>query len=75
MITKENNPNVIIVIGNDKMDRMGFTNTLRIPKTIAKIIVEPKVLKCTPVRILLSKNAEIAVISKRIIKFIVLRFY
>lgn len=74
-MTKENNPNVRIVIGKDKMDRIGFTKIFRIPKRIAKIIVAPKLSKCTPERILLSKNAEMAVISKRIIKFIVLGFY
>ena len=74
-MTNENNPKVIIVIGKDKMDRIGFTKIFRIPKRIAKIMVEPNDSKCTPERILLSKNAEIAVISKRIIKFIVLRFY
>jgi len=74
LMTKENNPSVKIVIGNDKIDKIGFTIRFNNPKTIAKIIVEPKLSKCTPERILPSKNAEIAVISKRIIKFIVLRF-
>lgn len=73
-MTNANNPNVRIVIGKDKIERIGFTKMFRIPKTIAKIMVEPNESKCTPVRILLSKNAEMAVISKRIIKFIVLRF-
>ena len=71
LITNENKPKVRIVIGNDRMDRIGFTNILRIPKTMAKIMVVPNDSKCTPERILLSKNAEIAVISKRIMKFIV----
>ena len=71
LITKENNPSVRIVIGNDKIERIGFTITFKRPKTMAKIIVAPKLSKCTPERILLSKNAEIAVISNRIIKFIV----
>lgn len=42
LITKENNPNVIMVIGKDKIDNTGLTIILRIPKTIAKIIVDPK---------------------------------
>lgn len=71
LITNANKPSVIIVIGNDKIDKIGFMNILRIPKTMAKIIVAPKLSKCTPVRILLSKNADIAVISKRIMRFIV----
>ena len=58
-------------MGSDRIDRMGFTKMFRIPKRMAKIMVDPKESKCTPERILLSKNAEIAVISKRIIKFIV----
>ena len=69
--TNENKPSVIMVIGNDKIERIGFIIILRSPKTMAKIIVDPKLSKCTPVRILLSKNADIAVMSKRIIKFIV----
>lgn len=60
-----------IVIGNDKIERIGLTIRFKRPKTMAKIIVAPKLSKCTPERILLSKNAEIAVISNRIIKFIV----
>ena len=71
LITKENNPSVRIVIGNDKIERIGLTIRFKRPKTMAKIIVAPKLSKCTPERILLSKNAEIAVISNRIIKFIV----
>lgn len=71
LMTKENNPSVKIVIGKDRIDRIGFTIRFKSPKTMAKIMVEPKLSKCTPERILLSKNAEIAVISKRIIKFIV----
>jgi hypothetical protein len=70
-MTKEKSPKVTIVIGNDKMYRIGLTNTLRIPSRMAKIMVEPNESKWTPVRILLNKNAEIAVISKRIMKFIV----
>ena len=58
-------------MGSDRIDRMGFTIRFKRPKTMAKIIVAPKLSKCTPERILLNKNAEIAVISKRIIKFIV----
>jgi len=71
LMTKENKPSVKIVIGSDRIDRIGFTIRFKSPKTIAKIMVAPKLLKCTPERILLSKNAEMAVISKRIIKFIV----
>ena len=41
MMTNENRPKVRIVIGNDRMDKIGFTNILRIPKTIAKIMVVP----------------------------------
>ena len=71
LMTNENKPSVKIVIGSDRMDRIGFTIRFKSPNTMAKIMVEPKVSKCTPDRILLNKNAEIAVISKRIIKFIV----
>ena len=71
LMTNENNPSVRIVIGNDRIDRIGFTIRFKSPRTMAKIMVEPKLSKCTPERILLSKNAEMAVISKRIIKFIV----
>jgi len=60
-----------MVIGKDRIDRIGFTKMFSIPRTIAKIMVEPNDSKCTPVRNLLSKKAEMAVISKRIIKFIV----
>lgn len=70
LITKENNPRVIMVIGNDKIDKIGLTIILRIPKTIAKIIVDPKLSKCTPFKILLNKKAETAVIKRRIINLI-----
>lgn len=71
LITNENKPSVRIVIGNDRIDRTGLTTRFRSPNTIAKIMVAPKLSKCTPERILLSKKADMAVISKRIIKFIV----
>ena len=45
LITKENNPSVRIVIGNDKIERIGFTIKFKRPKTMAKIIVAPKLSK------------------------------
>ena len=71
LITNENRPKVKIVIGKDKIDRMGLTIRLRSPSTMAKIMVDIKSSNCTPVRILLRIKADIAVISKRIMKFIV----
>ena len=71
LITNENKPKVKIVIGKDKIDRIGLTIRLRSPNTTAKIMVDIKSSNCTPVRILLRIKADIAVISKRIMKFIV----
>lgn len=74
LITKENRPKVKIVMGNDKIERIGFTIRLSIPKTMAKITADIKPSNCTPERILLRIKADIAVISKRIMKFIVDNF-
>ena len=38
LITKRNRPKVIIVIGNVKIIKIGFTNKFRIDKTIATIM-------------------------------------
>lgn len=38
LITNKNKPNVIIVIGNVKITKIGLTNKFKIDKTIATII-------------------------------------
>lgn len=48
LMTKRNNPNVIIVIGKERNCNIGFTIALRIPKTIATRIAEPKPLTDIP---------------------------
>lgn len=48
LITKENNPNVIIVIGSENSDIIGFTMRLSNPKTIANMMAEVKSATCTP---------------------------
>lgn len=75
LITKAKKPRVIIVKGSPKRLKTGFTIKFKSPKTIAKIIAVEKPSKCTPGNSLVSKNATIAVISKRNIKFIVCNFF
>lgn len=74
LMTKVNNPKVMIVKGNPKRLRIGFTIKFRIPKTIAKMIAPPNPVKCTPGRIHVKRYATTAVIRSRIIKFILLIF-
>lgn len=70
-MTKENNPKVIMVSGNPKMLRIGFTIRFSTPKTMAKTIADPKSFSLTPGKIFVNRNATTAVISKRIIRFII----
>ena len=51
LITKVNSPNVIIVKGNPKILRTGFTIKFKSPKTMAKMIAPPNPVKCTPGKI------------------------
>lgn len=74
LMTKAKNPKVIIVKGSPKRLKTGFTIKFKSPRTIAKIIAVEKPSKCTPGKSLVSKNATIAVMSKRNIKFIVFNF-
>lgn len=74
MITKAKNPNVIMVRGSPKILNIGLTIILRTPKTIAKIRAVEKLSKCTPGKILVNRNATIAVIKSRMIKFIIINF-
>lgn len=67
LITKENKPKVMMVSGNPKKLKTGFTIRLRIPNTKARIIEVPKSSMLMPGKIFCNKKAEIAVISKLII--------
>lgn len=71
-MTNENKPNVMIVNGKPKIERIGLTKRFSKAKTIAKITAVPNVAICTPERKYFeSKNATPAVISNLIIKFII----
>ena len=74
LITKENRPKVKIVMGNDKIERIGFTIRLSILKTMSKITADIKPSNCTPERILLSINADISLISNFIFIFLFFNF-
>lgn len=75
LMTNAKNPNVMIVNGKPKRLKTGFTIKFRIPKTMAKIIAVEKPTKWTPGKILVKRNATIAVISSRRIKFIMIDFF
>lgn len=55
LMTKAKKPNVKIVSGSPKRLKMGFTNMFKTPSTIAKIIAEEKLSKCTPGKILVKR--------------------
>lgn len=74
LMTNAKNPRVRMVNGSPKRLRIGFTNMFKTPSTIAKIIAEEKLSKCTPDKILVKRKATIAVTNNRIIKFISLFF-
>lgn len=71
LITKEKSPKVIIVIGNDKRDSIGFTIKFSNPNTIAKIIAEVKSATCTPLIIFGRKYATTAVMRSLMMTFII----
>lgn len=52
LITNENKPSVMMVIGSESSDIIGFTIRLSNPKTIANIMAEAKSATCTPLKIL-----------------------
>ena len=71
LITKANNPKVIIVNGKPKILKIGFTIRFKTPRTMEKITAPLKLANCTPSITFVSKNATIAVIRSRIITFII----
>lgn len=74
LVTKAKKPSVIIVSGRPKRLRTGFTIRFKSPKTTAKIMAVENPSKCTPGKIFVSKNATTAVMSNRIMKFMIYFF-
>lgn len=74
LITRANNPSVMIVSGKPKSPKIGFTKIFSTPNTMAKIIAEENPSKCTPGSTLVKRYATIAVMNSLIIKFILLFF-
>lgn len=71
-MTKAKKPSVIIVNGSPKRLKIGFKIRFKTPKTIAKIIAVENPSKWTPGKTLVNRKATTAVISRRIIKFMIL---
>lgn len=72
LIINRNSPNVMIVIGNVKITKMGFTNTFKIANTTATMIADKKPSMATPGRNLANTTTTTAVMSNLIIRFIIL---
>ncbi len=70
LITKRNNPSVIMVAGSVKNIKIGFTNKRKNPKVIATKTAERKSLTSTPGNILDKMITPIAVIKIFNISFI-----
>lgn len=69
--TNKNKPKVKIVTGKVKSTKIGFTNKLSKPKTIATTIEVAKLATVTPGKKLAINSTNIAVIKILIIKFII----
>lgn len=73
-ITSKNSPKVTTVIGKVKITKIGLTNTLSNPITMATTIAEVKPSTATPGNNLANKTTAMAVNNTRTIKFINLIF-